>query len=136
MISLIQNLKSKIQNLINHSGFRKYTFNTAWLFADQFIRMLAGFFVGVWVARYLGPENYGILSYSLAFVALFQGIAKLGLDGIVVRELVKFPEKRDELLGTSFWLKFIGSVITFLIVVVVAYITADKFETFIYISII
>jgi O-antigen/teichoic acid export membrane protein len=77
--------------------------------------MLAGFFVGVWVARYLVPENYGILSYSLAFVALFQGIAKLGLDGIVVRELVKFPEKRDEFLGTSFWLKFIESVITFLI---------------------
>ncbi|MGB9755772.1 MAG: flippase [Desulfurella sp.] len=136
MLNKFPHLTSHFSRITSHSGFRRYTANTAWLFTEQLVRMLVGFFVGVWVARYLGPENYGILSYSLAFVALFQGIAKLGLDGIVVRELVKFPEKRDELLGTSFWLKFIGSVITFLIVVVVAYITADKFETFVYISII
>jgi hypothetical protein len=67
--------------------------------------MIAGFLVGVWIARYLGPEKYGLFSYALAFVSLFAGVAKLGLDGIVVRELVKEPEKKELYLGTAFWLK-------------------------------
>ncbi|MGC9070393.1 MAG: oligosaccharide flippase family protein, partial [Elusimicrobiales bacterium] len=129
---MFNNLKNKIFDILAHQGFQKYAKNTGWLFFDQLVRMIVGFFVGVWVARYLGPEKYGIFSYALAFVAIFQGIAKLGLDGIVVRELVKYPEKRDELLGTSFWLKFIGGVITFSIILIIAYTTADTFKTFIY----
>lgn len=55
--------------------------------------------VGVWVARYLGPDRFGLLSYAQSFVGLFSVIATLGLDGIVVRELVKDESRRDELLG-------------------------------------
>jgi O-antigen/teichoic acid export membrane protein len=115
----IQNSKFKIQNLLSHGGFRRYSANTAWLFAEQILRMIAGFLVGVWVARYLGPEKFGIFSYSLAFVSLFGGIAKLGLDGIVVRDLVKEPKKREVYLGTSFWLKLFGGTITFSIIIIV-----------------
>ena len=78
--------------------------------AEQILRILAGLFVGIWVARYLGPEQFGLFSYVLAFTALFGGIAKLGLDGIVVRELVNHPERRGIYLGTAFWLKFIGAI--------------------------
>ena len=42
---------------------------------EQFLRVIAGLFVGVWVARYLGPEQYGLLSYVLAFIAIFGGVA-------------------------------------------------------------
>ena len=114
----IQNPKFKIQNLFSHKGLRRYGVNTAWLFTEQILRMIAGFLVGVWVARYLGPEKFGIFSYSLAFVSLFGGIAKLGLDGIVVRDLVKEPEKKEIYLGTSFWLKLIGGIITFSIIII------------------
>ena len=58
-----------------------------------------------YVARYLGPEQFGIFNYATAFVALFGAIAKLGLDGIVVRDLVNHPQERDVYLGTAFWLK-------------------------------
>lgn len=67
--------------------------------------MVVGLFVGVWVARYLGPDKFGLLSYAGSFVGLFTAIATLGLDGIVVRELVKHPQKENELLGTAFYLK-------------------------------
>jgi len=117
--SIIQNSKLKIKNLFSHHGLRRYGANTAWLFSEQVLRMVAGFFVGVWVARYLGPEKFGIFSYSLAFVSLFGGIARLGLDGIVVRDLVKEPEKKEVYLGTSFWLKLIGGIITFLIITII-----------------
>jgi len=92
--------------------------------------------VGVWVARYLGPEKYGIFSYALAFVSIFQGIAKLGLDGIVVRDLVREPEKAQIYLGTAFWLKLIGGIFTFLVVLIISWFTADNIQTFLFICII
>jgi O-antigen/teichoic acid export membrane protein len=134
-------LTSHLSRFLSHPGVRRYGINTAWLFTEQVLRLIAGFFVGVWVARYLGPEKFGLFSYALAFVSIFQGIAKLGLDGIVVRDLVQEPEKRDVYLGTSFWLKLIGGVITFLIIAIILFIqsifTSNFFtETNIYILII
>lgn len=89
--------------------------NSGWLFADKILRMAVGLFVGAWIARYLGPEQYGLWNFSIAFTALFGAFASLGLDGIVVRELVNNPERENELLGSAFILKFIGGVIAFVI---------------------
>ena len=115
-MSIVQNsLFLYFRNLWHHSGFRRYFANTAWLFAEKILRMVVGLFVGVWVARYLGPAKFGLLSYAQSFVALFGAIATLGLDGIVVRELVKDESKRDVLLGTSFVLKLIGAFLVFLV---------------------
>lgn len=79
--------------------------NTGWLLADNILRMVIGFLVGIQVTRYLGPEQFGLFSYVIAFVTLFSPIAQLGLDGIVVRNLVRTPERRDEILGSAFSLK-------------------------------
>jgi len=65
----------------------KYFKNTSWLFGEKILRMVVGLFVGIWVARYLGPEQFGLFSYAQSFVGLFTAIATLGLDGIVVRKL-------------------------------------------------
>jgi O-antigen/teichoic acid export membrane protein len=89
----------------------KIVHNISWLFFDKILKLGAGFFVGVWIVRYLGPEQFGLFSYVLAFTAIFGSIAKLGLDGIMVRELVNHPEKRDTYLGTAFWLKILGALI-------------------------
>lgn len=75
------------------------------MFAEQMLRMVAGLLVGIWVARYLGPAQFGVFNYALAFAALFSVITKLGLDNIVVRDLVRIPNQRDQYLGTAFWLK-------------------------------
>ncbi|NOZ24821.1 MAG: flippase [Nitrospirae bacterium] len=91
--------------------------NTGWLFADRLFRMVVGLFVGVWVARYLGPEQYGVLNYAIAFVGLFSVLSSLGLDKIVVRELVKHPERQDEILGSTFILKLIGGSSAFAVMV-------------------
>jgi len=104
-------LNDKVKKLKLSSGFKKYFVNTSWLFFERIIGMAVAFFVGVYVARYLGPANFGLLSYAGSFVGLFAGIATLGLDNIVVRELVKDEKKRDEILGTTFVLKVIGSVL-------------------------
>jgi len=104
-------LKDKFNKLQLSAGFKRYFKNTSWLFFERIIGMAVSLLVGVYVARYLGPANFGLLSYAGSFVGLFTGIATLGLDGIVVRELVKDEKKRDELLGTTFVLKIIGAVL-------------------------
>jgi len=97
--------------LLAHEGFRRYGANTAWLMGEKILRMFIGLFVGIWIARYLGPEQFGLLSYAQSFVFLFTAVATLGLDSIVVRELVRDQSQRDVLLGTAFALKFAGSIV-------------------------
>jgi O-antigen/teichoic acid export membrane protein len=87
--------------------------NTGWLFADQIVRMVVGLFVGVWVARYLGPERYGLLSYSVAFVMLFSALASLGLNDIAVRNLVRTPALKNEIIGTAFLLRIMSGLTVF-----------------------
>ena len=62
------NLKTKLTQLSRHSGFRKYFANTSWLLGERVLRMAVSLFVGIYVARYLGPERFGLLSYALSFV--------------------------------------------------------------------
>jgi len=85
---------NKINQLKQHKGFMRYFRNTSWLMGERILRMGVGLFVGIWVARYLGPEQFGLLSYAQSFVFLFTAIATLGLDGIVVRELVTVRVRR------------------------------------------
>jgi len=115
----------KLTNLKNHQGFMKYFKNTSWLFAEKILRMVVGLFVGVWVARYLGPEHFGTFSYAQSFVGLFSVIATLGLNGIVVRELLKYPQKESELLGTAFILKLFGAVSTLVILYLAVVFTSN-----------
>jgi O-antigen/teichoic acid export membrane protein len=96
---------------ISSQGFRRYFANTSWLMGHRVLSMVVALFVSVYVARYLGPERFGLLSYAMSFVWLFMALSTLGLDGIMVRELVKTPERRDELLGAAFWLKLGGAVL-------------------------
>lgn len=91
---------------------QKIVGNVAWLLFDKFLRMGVGLAVNIWVVRYLGPDRFGHLSYAIAFVALFGAFATLGLDGIVIRELVRNPKQSDEILGSAFYLRLAGGAAT------------------------
>jgi PST family polysaccharide transporter len=84
--------------------------NSGWLFADKILRLTVGLIVGAWIIRFLGPEQYGLWTFAVAFTALFGAASTLGLDGIVVRELVRRPKHQDQILGTAFGLKLIGGI--------------------------
>lgn len=88
--------------------------------------MGVGFFVGVWVIRYLGPEQYGTLNFALAFVALFSVLATLGLEGIVVRDIVHDPTCRDETLASAFVLKLIGGGVALIFSVAIIVVIRPK----------
>lgn len=104
--------------------------NLNWLFADKILRLVGGLVVGIWIARYLGPEQFGVFNYALAFSALFGVVAKLGIDQVVIRDLTKSPEKEGQILGTIFVLKFVAALIVFVAAILVAWITHDRELTF------
>ncbi len=113
ILPLIQNTKS---------NFRKVLINIYWLFLDKILSIGVAFFISVWVARYLGPTNLGTLKYINAFVFLFSPLATLGMNNVVVRELVEHPEAKHEIIGTAFFLRVICGILTTMMVILVTFI--------------
>lgn len=90
--------------LLKSRGFQRYARNSSWAILDQLVRMGLGFFVGVLVARYLGPSDFGLFSYVGAVVALISATTRLGLDSILVRELVAKDLAQSTVMASAFWL--------------------------------
>lgn len=115
-----------LRRIAHRPGLVKIVDNISWLFLDKLLRMGVGLFVGVWVARYLGPEQFGQLSFATAFVGLFGAIATLGLKGIVVRDIVRDPESARLTLGTAAVLQLIGGLLSYLLILgAIAYLRPD-----------
>ena len=92
--------------------------NIGWLSLEKVLRMGVGLIVGVWIARYLGPDNFGLLSFAMAFVGLFGAIAGVGLHSIVVRDLIRRPEVRNEILGTAMVLLGGGGIVAYALIMI------------------
>lgn len=91
--------------------------------------MTIRFFVGVWVVRYLGPEQYGVYSYALSFVGLFAAVTTLGLDSIVIRNLSSEEWSEGEVMGTAFTLRMAASVLTMGAVAATVLSVSDEWTT-------
>jgi PST family polysaccharide transporter len=111
---------SIIRSIVQRPGFRKIIANAGWLFVDNVVSIIAGFLVGTWVARYLEPARYGTLNYALAFTALFAPLVALGLKDIVVRDIIRTPEDKGEILGTTFGLQLIGGLLALVLAISIA----------------
>lgn len=94
----------------DEEAFNKYLKNTGWLMLARVGSLVIKILVGFAITNYLGKELNGILNYPTAFTTFFIAAAALGLDGFTTRELLRTPENRDRLLGTSFCLKLIGGI--------------------------
>lgn len=112
----VQILPASLRAKIEHRpDLLKIGSNAAWLFSDKLLRMGVGLVVSVWVARYLGPEDFGLFSFAVALVSLFGALSALGLPGIVVRDIVSDPKSSLETLGTGFALQVAGGVTAFVL---------------------
>lgn len=102
-------------------GFLKYFRNTSWLFVDKVVRLGAVLITSIFVTRYLGPELFGQLNYASAFVGIFFALTAMGLDDILIRDIVRRPDRRDQLMGTAAAIKLGGAVVLFITVMTLAF---------------
>lgn len=95
--------------------FKKYLFNTSWLFAEKLISIATGLFLTILISRYLGVQNYGTINYALSFVGIFGVFAGLGLNLIVVKNLIQHEKLRPQILGSTFVLQILAALPVFVV---------------------
>jgi O-antigen/teichoic acid export membrane protein len=102
-------------------GLGRSLSNGTWMLIERMLAMCSAIVVSVWVARYLGPHEFGVLSYAVAFVALFTPLAALGINNILVKELVLDRERERVLLGSALIARFLGTAAAISICVAAIY---------------
>jgi PST family polysaccharide transporter len=129
-----------IWNKIQHrENLAKIINNSGWLILEKFVRGMLALLVGAWVARYLGPSDYGNYSFVLAYLAFFQVLSNMGMDGIVVRDIAQIQtnhkfdgdssensvnsarirSKISKILGTAFAIRLIVGSASWVLAVVI-----------------
>lgn len=104
-------MRNLFQTLKSHSGIRRYSENIGWQLLEKGFRTIVTLFVGIWMIRYLGPEKFGLLSYAQSIAMIIMGITSLGIESIVVKELIRGKTTKESLLGTSILMKLFVSLI-------------------------
>ena len=104
--------------------------NVFWSLAGKLTGLVSALLVGIFVARYLGPTQYGVMNYAVSFVTLFLVIATFGFENIEIREEAKANDQKDTILGTVFVLRLLLSLVTIILISVVAYINEADTYTF------
>ena len=84
--------------------------NAGWIIGCKIIQSLLNFVIGLITARYLGPSNYGVISYVASVVAFAMPLMQLGLKHTLVKEFVNSPDKEGTILGTSLAINIISSL--------------------------
>ena len=121
LIIILRAVQIPFFNKIKSPHIKKYATNTGWLFADFFLRQGLNIIVGIYVARYLLPAGFGSLSYATTYLQLVQPFAYIGLTAIVIRDLVKYKNEANEIMGTAFVFKSLASLISFIAILAIIY---------------
>jgi len=87
--------------------------NTTVLLTAQAAGYLLAFFYIMYAARYLGPASFGILSFALAFTAIFAVFGDLGLRPLTVREVARDKSLAPKYLANVTLMKVILVALTF-----------------------
>ena len=93
---------------------RSFRINFSWLIFDKFFRASFNILLSIILARSLGPEDFGILSYILALVFLFTSISALGINPILTNKIIKDKKSENHvILINSYYLRFLASLICY-----------------------
>lgn len=110
---MFKNLKKILSN--------RFLQNTGWMAFAQIYQMVISLFIGVISARYLGPTNYGTINYAASYISFFTIFCALGLEGIVVKEIISKREQEGIILGSGIAMRLIAGVLSMIAVCVIVY---------------
>lgn len=83
----------------------------AMLIGEKGCRILIVALVGAFVARALGPTDYGHLNLALSLAFVVSPLARLGLEEILIRDIVREPDRATSLVGTGMALRLVGGLV-------------------------
>ncbi|MBC8394253.1 MAG: flippase [Deltaproteobacteria bacterium] len=114
-MKLIDKLLTKLNLSPNR---RKVVKNVYWAVLGKIVHIISGLLVGILVARYLGPDKFGLMNYVISYVTLFSVFAAFGLNNIEIRELSKHNAAKETILGTAFAIRLVFAVAAILLILV------------------
>ncbi|MBE6781141.1 MAG: flippase [Ruminococcaceae bacterium] len=103
------NIKSILKN--------KTAKNAGWIIGEKIVQMVVSLLVGILTTRYLGPSNYGLISYANSFTAFFAAFCTLGINSLMVKELVDNDEDEGKVIGTSIVLRAVASLLSVITII-------------------
>ena len=92
----------------------KFIGNTNWLIFQNIYSMGLSLVIGALSARYLGLSNYGLVGYGASLVNLFTAVSQLGIDNVLLNEMMKHPEEKGKVMGTALCMRSFSAVICFI----------------------
>lgn len=111
-------MENKLKNKFANS--KEFT-NASWIIAGRVIQMILSFIINILSARYLGPGNYGVINYIAAYIAFFTSVSTLGINFIIIKELIDKPEEQGEVIGSTLILRLISSILSSIFIVIIVY---------------
>ena len=99
------------------SSTNKEIKNASWLIGGKIIQMILSLFVSLITARYLGPGNFGLINYGLAYVSFFMSICTLGINSVIIKDFVDQPEEEGTAIGTAIILRLISSICSAIMII-------------------
>jgi O-antigen/teichoic acid export membrane protein len=107
---------------------KRLAVNFAYLTAGEMTAKLLTFASFSYLARHLGPANYGILEFTLAVMTFFTLPADLGLSWYGAREVARNPERGPRLLHEITGLRFALSLCSMAGLVIFILVINKSFE--------
>lgn len=86
--------------------------NAGWIVCGSLMNKVLAFFVSVLTARYLGPDNYGLINYAAAYTAFFASVCTLGINSIIVKNFADHPDEEGKTIGTTLLLRAMSSFLS------------------------
>ncbi|MBN1496271.1 MAG: flippase [Spirochaetes bacterium] len=118
-IAIIKKLYKKIKA---PGEFRRMFVNASWLIYDRVIRLAVNLFIVGWMARYLGPKQYGNLDYAMSLTSLVACFASFGINDILIRDLINNPDQSRKILGSGFFIRQFGGLLAIVISIIAVFI--------------
>lgn len=91
--------------------------NAGWIIGGRLANKVLAFLVSIITARYLGPDNFGLITYATAFTTFFASLCNLGINSVIIKNFMDHPEEEGETIGTTLVLRAISSLLSAVMIV-------------------
>ena len=99
--------------------------NSMWMISERLLQAAVSLVVSAITRRYLGVDNNGLLAFGSACVSVFLTLSSLGLEFVLIKELIEKPEDEGKILGTSMVMRFAASLFSILAIQIVVFTVKD-----------